>query len=82
MWDRLHDLCLTNLLPLVSRMVVQLNTPSRSRTTSRRSASHPEMLYSPFPLYSSHMGIVIIGPDGVAYIPVFGGFVTIRDLPD
>jgi hypothetical protein len=36
---------------------------------------------SPFPLYSSHMGIVIIGPDGVAYIPVFGGFVTIRDLP-
>jgi len=28
------------------------------------------------------MGIVIIGPDGVAYIPVFGGFVTIRDLPD
>jgi hypothetical protein len=40
------------------------------------------MPYSPFPLYSSHMGIVIIGPDGVAYIPVFGGFVTIRDLPD
>ncbi len=40
------------------------------------------MLYSPFPLYSSHMGIAIIGPDGVAYIPVFGGFVTIRDLPD
>jgi len=33
------------------------------------------------PWFNSHWGIVIIGPDEIAYIPVFGGFVTIRDGP-
>ena len=31
------------------------------------------------PLFNSHLGIVIIGPDDVAYIPVLGGIVSIRD---